>query len=214
MNNILQIPMNELIPAEWNYKTDGTPEQITKLAESIKHDNSAGVLAVRKVEGNYEVIDGNHRLKAIQQIGWESVPCEDFGWISKAEAILISRRRNFQWFEDDTVKFAQLFKDFVLPDISIEEMEKFMPETREELENLEKLLVFDWDQFQRKGKDEDDELVTIKFALTPKELKLWQLWSETVSKNTPDADDTQIFILALLKAMKIKHADSAVIIRS
>lgn len=150
MREIIKVPIGKLVPADWNYKTDGTEEQITKLMKSIAEDQSAGVPAVRLLpDGTYEVIDGNHRLKAIKRLKWKTVQVENFGDIKKSTAILISRRRNHQWFEDDLMKFAALLRDEVLPDISIEDMAEFMPDSPEELLALSNLLDFDWSQFEK-----------------------------------------------------------------
>ena len=61
---------------------------------SIEEDKSVGVLAVREIDGKFEVIDGNHRLEALIRMKWKKVPCENFGQITKAKAITIARRRN------------------------------------------------------------------------------------------------------------------------
>ena len=116
MNDTQLVEMNEsdLVKADWNYKTDGTEEQIEKLMASIGVDKSVGVLAVREKGKKFEVIDGNHRLEAIKRLGWKKVPCENFGDISKAKAITIARRRNHKWFEDDVLAYAKLFKEDVL----------------------------------------------------------------------------------------------------
>ena len=49
MNKVETMNIDNLVKAEWNYKTDGTEEQINKLIKSIKYDDSAGILAVRKL---------------------------------------------------------------------------------------------------------------------------------------------------------------------
>jgi len=177
---LVQINIADLKPAEWNYKTDGTEEQIEKLAASIKEDSSAGVLAVREVDGKFEVIDGNHRLKAVKNLKWQKVPCENFGDISKAKAIIVSRRRNTQWFEDDTVKYAEIFRDDVLQEYSLDDLEKIMPESREDMENLAKLLDFDWEQYGSEGGAEEDKegKKAIKFKLTEEMYLLWRQWCE------------------------------------
>ena len=144
---MVEIDVKDLIPAEWNYKTDGTDEQITKLCNSINEDSSAGVVAVREVGDKFEVIDGNHRLKALKKLKWKTAPCENFGDITKAKAITIARRRNHQWFEDNILAYADIFSKDVLKEYSLKELEKFMPESLEQLENIAGLLDFDWGQF-------------------------------------------------------------------
>lgn len=152
---LVELNVTDLVKADWNYKSDATPEMLEKLCGSIDKDKSAGVLAVREIEGNkFEVIDGNHRYEAVFHLGWEKVPCENFGDISLADAVTIARRRNHQWFEDDPLAFAGLFKEIVLPEYGIEELASFMPETEEEMKDLEEMLDFDWSEFE--GEREPD----------------------------------------------------------
>tara|TARA_R100000458_G_scaffold11194_2_gene8944 strand:+ start:3844 stop:4371 length:528 start_codon:yes stop_codon:yes gene_type:complete len=155
---LVEMDIEDLIPADWNYKSDGTPEQIEKLCNSIKEDDSAGVVAVRELDGKFEVIDGNHRLQALKQLKWKKIPCENFGSISKGKAVTIARRRNHKWFEDDLLAYAELFKEEVLQEYDIDQLETFMPETKDEMLNLENILEFDWDQYNldEKGSEPKD----------------------------------------------------------
>jgi hypothetical protein len=151
---ITKIAIGDLVPADWNYKGDATEGQLEKLARSIQRDESAGVLPVREIDdGKYEVIDGNHRLEAIRKLGWIVVTCENFGAISIAEAIALSRRRNKEWFEDDPLKLAAAMNEYVFPEIDMKELETFMPESMEELENYKQLAGFDWEQPELKPHD-------------------------------------------------------------
>ena len=47
---IVKSKVGELIHADWNYKTDGTEEQITTLMNAITEAGSCGVLMVRQVK--------------------------------------------------------------------------------------------------------------------------------------------------------------------
>ena len=53
-NQLVDIELKNLFKAKWNYKTDGTEEQIEKLCNSIKEDKSVGVLAVREIKKGFE----------------------------------------------------------------------------------------------------------------------------------------------------------------
>ena len=44
------------------------------LKEEIKNDGLISELVVRKQDKNYELIDGERRLKAVKQLGWKKVP--------------------------------------------------------------------------------------------------------------------------------------------
>ena len=200
---LVEIDIKDLIPAKWNYKTDGTKEQIEKLCNSIKEDKSAGVVAVREIEGKFEVIDGNHRLKAIKKLKWKTVPCENFGDITKAKAITIARRRNHKWFEDDLIAYAEIFKDDVLKEFTIDQLEKFMPDTKEDMENLEKLLDFDWDQFQNNGEYEDEELKTVKFVVSEEVYENWLNWKDKCEMLLGYESESKCFEFAIIEALNI-----------
>ena len=198
---LVEIDTKDLIKAEWNYKTDGTQEQIDKLINSIKEDSSAGVVAVRELGDKFEVIDGNHRLEALIQMKWKKVPCENFGDISKAKAITIARRRNHKWFEDDIIAYAELFRDEILTEFSIEELEKFMPDTKEDMENLEKLLDFDWDNYEENHEYDEDNLKTINVKVPEETYNMWMKWKEKVKNIGGYETDGKAFEFAIVEAL-------------
>ena len=47
---------------------------VSELKEEIKNDGLISELVVRKQEKNYELIDGERRLRALKQLGWKKVP--------------------------------------------------------------------------------------------------------------------------------------------
>lgn len=139
----LNVEVSELYPADWNYKSDDVPESVrTKFKNSILQDRSAGVLAVREVDGRdgYEVMDGNHRLDILRELGTGGIPVENFGKISEAEAITIAARRNHEWYPADPLKWADALSNTVLKEFSFEALDEFMPQTRDILEQAADLL--------------------------------------------------------------------------
>ena len=199
---LAEIDVKDLTKAKWNYKTDGTEEQIEKLMKSIQVDESVGVLAVREKDKKFEVIDGNHRLEAVTRLGWKKIPCENFGDISKAKAITIARRRNHKWFEDDILSYAEIFKEDVLSEYTIDELEEFMPDSKEEMENLEKMLDFDWNSFEDKALyDEDENLKSIKVVVPEETYNMWLKWKERVKSLGDYETDGKAFEYAIIEAL-------------
>ena len=47
---------------------------VSELKEEIENDGLISELVVRKQEKNYELIDGERRLRALKQLGWKKVP--------------------------------------------------------------------------------------------------------------------------------------------
>lgn len=197
---LVEINIKSLFPAKWNYKTDGTSEQIEKLCNSIKEDKSAGVIAVREMNGGFEVIDGNHRLKAVKKLRWKVVPCENFGEISKAKAITIARRRNHKWFEDDVLAYAEIFKDDVLEEFTIDQLEGFMPESKEELNDISKLLEFDWSQYDDNHEYSDD-IKTVSIKINDDVYSSWLRWREQCKAILEYDSDARCFELAIIEAL-------------
>lgn len=192
MNKVETMNIDNLVKAEWNYKTNGTEEQINKLIKSIKYDNSAGILAVRKLNDKYEVIDGNHRLEALQRIGWQQIQVENFGDISKAKAIIIARRRNHVWFDDDLKAFSDLIKNDVLPEIDTDTLKDILPDTPDEIDNLVNFGNFDWEEPIEKEPKDNDGKKTVVVKVDESVYQMWQDWvkwcaEQTDYKSEPDA---------------------------
>ena len=192
MNKVETMNIDNLVKAGWNYKTDGTEEQINKLIKSIKYDDSAGVIAVRKLNDKYEVIDGNHRLEALQRIGWQQIQVENFGDISKAKAIIIARRRNHVWFDDDLKAFSDLIKNDVLPEIDTDTLKEILPDTPDEIDNLVNFGNFDWEEPIEKEPKDNDGKKTIVVKVDESVYQMWQDWvkwcaEQTDYKSEPDA---------------------------
>lgn len=188
--NVLRVPIGDVAEAAWNPKPDGTPAERAKLAASIKRDRSAGVLAVRRIAGGrFEVIDGNHRLQALRDIGVTDVDVEDFGAIGKNEAILISARRNHQWYEPDETTFADMIADFATPD-EMDEYVDFVPDAL--------LKMADSEATDPVYPDGHKVIVT----MDPETWHQWEGWRSRVADETGDETDEEAFRLALQIALQ------------
>ena len=206
------VSIDRLVPADWNYKKDGTDMEYEKLINSIIKDESLGVMAVRKLKGStLEVIDGNHRLEAAKRMGLEKIPVENFVDISKATAVTISRRRNHNWFRDDQLKVVTIMNEVVFDEFEVMELEKFMPENTADLErykNIHDVLTGNEDN----GEDEDpgdfdegpaEPTKSVTVRLTEDTYNLWMAWRNRLKNNCDIHEDSRAFEYAIIEAMNV-----------
>jgi hypothetical protein len=136
--------VSKLVKADWNYKTDDEDKK-EKLKNNIKRNGCVENLMIREnEEGKTEIVNGNHRLDALNELKITEVMVYDFGKINKATAQRIAVETNETKFDVDEVKFAELIKDLNI-EYTFEDLELTMPFTAEELTNLTTSLDFSWE---------------------------------------------------------------------
>jgi ParB family chromosome partitioning protein len=94
-----QIPLNKLFVSNLNTRKDLQAGQedsgITELAGSIREKGLLSPLVVRQVSlGRFEVLAGQRRLRACQQIGFDRIPCLVRDNVEDSEAVAISLIEN------------------------------------------------------------------------------------------------------------------------
>ena len=72
--NILQIPIDEIIPNRFQPRLQFDDRGLEELASSIKQHGIIQPLVLRRVEDKYEIIAGERRYKAAQLAGLTKVP--------------------------------------------------------------------------------------------------------------------------------------------
>jgi len=151
------IPVKRLIPAEWNYKLDDE-ELAEKLKNNIEMHGQLENIMVRQLDsGGYEIVNGNHRLPAFRDLKIKEVMCFNFGKISDAQAKRIAVETNETRFPTDYIRLAELIKG-ISDETPMEELERTMPWTMEELEDFRKFIDLEWPVDQKNETTETVEL--------------------------------------------------------
>lgn len=150
---VIERKLMTLREAPWN-PNRMDEASLTRLRESISRYGLVEPLIVRKLEESvYEVLSGNQRLKVLQEIGIETVPCVIVD-LDDARAMLLAQALNGLRGEDDLALKGALLKQ-VLSNVSEDEVLSLLPETTESLKSLSLINEADlaehlkaWDQAQ------------------------------------------------------------------
>lgn len=209
------IPLDKLVHAEWNYKTDD--EAMTdKLVANIKRNGQIENLLVRHIEGGkYEVVNGNHRMAALARIGAPGAVCYDLGEISLEEAYRVSVETNETRFATDQVKLGDLLKAMT-DKYSMDDLLATLPYQQEELNNLIKLSDFDWDQYGNESNNEsdvkDESEEPLYFKLTISERERWNAWvNRTKDITVGDYKEALLVLLTIAEQLSENDIESALV---
>ncbi|MGC4378771.1 nucleoid occlusion protein [Fictibacillus sp. Mic-4] len=72
---VIQIPVQDIIPNRFQPRTVFIDERIEELSQTIETHGMIQPIVVRTIEnGKYEIIAGERRYRAVQKLGWESIP--------------------------------------------------------------------------------------------------------------------------------------------
>ena len=147
---LTEIRLNKYNP---NVVSDEIMEQLVKR---IEEEGFLQPVLLRNIppegEIKYEVIDGEHRFLAAQKAGYDEVPSII---VDKKlpDAMISTINMNKLRGEFDTLKLAEVIHE-LNQTYSIEELEEKLGYSSDEMQGLENLLKFDYDQF----KDENEAL--------------------------------------------------------
>jgi hypothetical protein len=159
------INIDEVYPNRWN------PNVLDefysgRLQKSITKHGFIDPITVRvRSEGGYEVIDGEQRLKQMQDMKETQIAVINLGELSDAKAqelTLQLRNRG----EEDSIRLAGLITE-LSESIGIDELKADLPFPETDIDNLLALLDHDWDQYDSTDEEEseNDKWVDMKFRI-------------------------------------------------
>jgi ParB-like chromosome segregation protein Spo0J len=138
------IPLGRLRPNPWNPNRI-PPELLSKLRAAIAEKGMLGTLLVRPLRApgsgaplNYEVVDGEHRLRIARELNLPEVPCLVIA-LSDAEAKIKTLQLNGLRGENDPELLARLLSDLAV-DRDLEKLASELPYDRLDIETSLELL--------------------------------------------------------------------------
>lgn len=178
---VQQVPIKALIPNPYNTNVV-SPDNEEKIKESLRRFGQFKPIIVREVGDSYEIIGGEHRWKALSELGYEEVSIINLGSLSDEEAKKISLIDNGRYGEDDAFKLSELLSSLG----SIEDLSSYMPYTDTSLEtlfsntssiNLDDLKVEDDEELEEEIKPKEKPLKThavMRFKVPLKDVEVVQ----------------------------------------
>lgn len=135
----------------WN-PNEMTPRQYEAAIESITAYGFIDPITVRPhpdISGEYEIIDGEHRLRAAQHLGLTSVPIVVID-VTETEAKKLTIILNETRGRADTISLSQLLTD-LRTGLEIADLITGLPYSTDELTELLSIGDFDWDQYDHEA---------------------------------------------------------------
>jgi len=201
----IDIEVSKLIKAEWNYKKENE-ELSKKLLANFKEYGQVENIQVRKLGDKYEVVNGNHRLDVMIELGMKKCHAYNHGEITLQQAQLIAIATNETKFDSDALVLGELLEK-MSDDIDIEEMAKTLPFDEKEIESMIDVLTFDWEQFEEdkpldlEEEDKFDNIIKLKVPIDT--YKRWlELKQRMLELNGYD-NESKVFEFAVIEALNI-----------
>mgnify|MGYP001323216788 CR=1 FL=1 len=73
-DEVHQLPVDKIVPNRFQPRTIFIDERIDELAQTIKTHGIIQPIIVRERDGNYEIIAGERRWRAVKKLGWKTIP--------------------------------------------------------------------------------------------------------------------------------------------
>ncbi|OEH91981.1 nucleoid occlusion protein [Bacillus solimangrovi] len=74
-NEVKEIPINDIVPNQFQPRTIFIDKKIEELSQTIDAHGIIQPIVVRQnLEGQYEIIAGERRFRAVQKLGWDTIP--------------------------------------------------------------------------------------------------------------------------------------------
>ena len=134
------IPINEIKPNHYQPRKEFSQEELKELADSIRTGGLLQPIAVRTIEGGYELVAGERRLRAIKTLGWTTVPAivKDYDDRTMLTMALIEnlQRADLNPIEE-AEGYARLASEF---DLTQNEIADLVGKDRSTVANLQRVL--------------------------------------------------------------------------
>jgi len=140
INELVSIDIDAIEPNPYQPRTKFPEESIRQLASSIRERGLLQPIIVRRINGRFQLIVGERRLKAVKLLGWKTITCviKD---VEENELLQIALIENIQRDDINPMEMARAFKrlsdEF---DMTQEDISKVVGKDRATVANTMRLL--------------------------------------------------------------------------
>lgn len=140
-----EIVVSNLSPSKFQPRKAFDPIEINNLASSVKKLGLINPITVRKIGAGdqYEIIAGERRWMAVQQLGWETIPANVKN-ISDKDAYAVALVENLQREDLNPIEeadgYLQLIENY---DLTHEQVAEYVGKPRSTVSNFIRLLELD-----------------------------------------------------------------------
>lgn len=135
-----EIPIGDIKPNHYQPRKEFSQEELGELADSIRTGGLLQPIAVRTIDGGYELVAGERRLRAIKTLGWTAVPAivKDYDDRTMLTMALIEnlQRADLNPIEE-AEGYARLASEF---DLTQNEIADLVGKDRSTVANLQRVL--------------------------------------------------------------------------
>ena len=201
------VDITTLTPNEWN-PNEQSDFIYLREKKSIEKFGFVMPVLVRQVGDKLEIIDGEHRYRAMREIHAEGVDVfttpekdhkipkgkinvKNMGVIPDAAAKQMTILMNELHGEADTIRKADLIKNLA-SEMEFDDLAELLPFPEDELKNYIELADFDWEDY-KSGEDtrpaDDEKWVTLKFRMAQDQATIIQSAIERLVRGVPITGD-------------------------
>lgn len=185
----LVVPVAALRPNVWNPNRQDEATFRRELA-SIRRFGFVDPIIVRKDGAKFEIIDGEHRWKAAQELGFVDIPVFDIGPISEHEARQLTVVLNELRGKPDDKRMAELLRG-LLAKSTVDELIEVMPWNKDQFAKVAQLPEFDWDGAREKLKTQGSGWVERIFRLSSDAAKVLDRALVEAKEDEPEMSDAE-----------------------
>lgn len=186
------VDINNVRPNEYNPKNPDTKE-FKNVVKSLKTNGLTIPIIVREDpenEGQFVIIDGQHRYLAAKELEYKEIPIYNEGIIDDAKA------KQLTIFYQVQVPFSEVDLSYLVVELANLEME--LPYTEQEILDFRDMAEFDfnYDREEPEQDNSDDGLVPYSIRMTPDQLEVFKRAIDVIKEDADCSDGRACELLA------------------